>query len=287
MTTTNSTDDYSEWIGRTEIVADDLSPATALAAASTFDEGIEQFGQGAKLPPLWHWFYFLPKAGQSQLDSDGHPRRAANSLLPPIPYPRRMFAGARLNWQRPLVIGHPARREAVIRNVVMKSGRSGALAFVTVNYRLIQAGELCLEEEQDIVYRQPGPPLPAPQPIKFAAVPADAWSRVIVPDTRLLFRFSALTFNAHRIHYDRPYAMDEEGYPGLVVHGPLTAILLLKLARQNISREVLAFSFRSQAPLFDLAPFRLVATPVESRVELEAQGPDAMTAMIATAEFAD
>ena len=122
---------------------------------------------------------------------------------------------------------------------------------------------------------------------KFAAVPADAWSRVIVPDTRLLFRFSALTFNAHRIHYDRPYAMDEEGYPGLVVHGPLTAILLLKLARQNISREVLAFSFRSQAPLFDLAPFRLVATPVESRVELEAQGPDAMTAMIATAEFAD
>lgn len=146
--------------------------------------------------------------------------------------------------------------------------------------------DLCIEEEQDIVYRQPGPPLPPIQNVELPAVPDGAWSRTVVPDTRLLFRFSALTFNAHRIHYDRPYAISEEGYPGLVVHGPLTALLLLQLVRQNTSRAVLNFRFRSQAPLFDLAPFRLVGVPANSQVELQAVGPDAKTAMTATAELA-
>ena len=126
----------------------------------------------------------------------------------------------------------------MIRDIVKKSGRSGELAFVTVGYRILQENALCLEEEQDIVYRQPGPPLSAPEPAELPPVPDGAWSRNVVPDTRLLFRFSALTFNAHRIHYDRPYAMQEEGYPGLVVHGPLTAMLLLQLVRDNTSRPV-------------------------------------------------
>ena len=281
---TDTTEDYAKWIGQTEIVEDDISPAPALAAAATVDDTVTQFGKGAALPPLWHWFYFLPKVPQARLGSDGHPQRGG--FMPPIPYPRRMFAGARLHFHRPLVIGQPARREGVVRNVVQKSGRSGSLAFVTVGYSFLQQGEVCIDEEQDIVYREPGPPIPAPQPIELPPVPEGAWSRIVAPDTRLLFRFSALTFNAHRIHYDRPYAISEEGYPGLVVHGPLTAILLLELVRHNTSGCVAGFSFRGQAPLFDLAPFRLVGMPSDGRVELEAQGPDGKTAMNATAELA-
>ena len=262
--------DFSQWIGRSEIVVDDISPATAQAAAATFDEDPLHFWAGSELPPLWHWFYFLPKASQSQLGDDGHPRRETGSFMPPIPFPRRMFAGARLRWHRPLIIGRTARREAVIRKIETKSGRSGALTLVTAAYTYHQEQaigpaqlpkddqaqsadfDLCIEEEQDIVYREPGPPLPPPQPFELPVLPDGAWSRTIGPDTRLLFRFSALTFNAHRIHYDRPYAKSEEGYPGLVVHGPLTAMLLLRLVRENTDRPVASFSFRSQAPLYDL-----------------------------------
>ncbi|MBK9712937.1 MAG: acyl-CoA dehydrogenase [Kouleothrix sp.] len=280
---TETTDDFGAWIGRTETVEDDISPAAALAAAATLDDTATRLGRGDALPPLWHWFYFLPRAPQSRLGEDGHPQRGG--FIPPIPYPRRMFAGARLRFHRPLAIGQPARREGVIRNVVQKSGRSGSLAFVTVGYSFYQQGELCIDEEQDIVYREPGPPVPAPQPIELPPLPAGAWSRLVAPDTRLLFRFSALTFNAHRIHYDRPYAIGEEGYPGLVVHGPLTAVMLLELVRHSAARPIVGFSFRGQAPLFDLAPFRLVAIPASDRVELEAQGPDGKIALIATAEL--
>ncbi|HMQ53914.1 MAG TPA: acyl-CoA dehydrogenase, partial [Anaerolineae bacterium] len=280
MTTT--TEDYTQWIGRTEVVEDDLSPAAALAAAATLDDTTTPLSQGNPLPPLWHWFYFLPKAPQATLGSDGHPQRGG--FMPRIPYPRGMFAGARLRFHRPLVTGQAARREGVIRNVTQKSGRSGSLAFVTVGYSYHQQDQLCLEEEQDIVYREPGPPVPAPQPMDLPAVPAGAWSRLITPDPRLLFRFSALTFNAHRIHYDRPYALNEEGYPGLVVHGPLTAILLVELVRQHTSRPLVGFNFRGQAPLFDLAPFRLVGLPAGNLIELKAKSPDGKKAMTATAE---
>ena len=297
---TNTTDQFSQWIGRSETITDDISAATAQAAAATFDENPEQFVSGIELPPLWHWFYFLPKAVQSQLGSDGHPQRDAGSFMPPLPLPRRMFAGARLIWRRPLIIGWTVRRDAVICKIDTKSGRSGALKLVTVAYRYYQKkttstaylpkddqeravdSDLCIEEEQDIVYREPGPPLPPPQPVKMPVVPDGAWSRTIVPDTRLLFRFSALTFNAHRIHYDRPYATGEEGYPGLVVHGPLTAMLLLNLVRENTPRAVASYRFRSQAPLYDLAPLRLVAVASNGCIELQAEGPDAKSAMIGT-----
>lgn len=280
---TETTEAYSRWIGGTETVEDDIGLAPTLAAAAMLDDTVTQFTKGAALPPLWHWFYFLPKAPQSRLDGDGHPQRGG--FLPPIPYPRRMFAGARLRFHRPLTIGQPATRAGVIRNIVEKSGRSGSLAFVTVGYQFLQQGEVCIDEEQDIVYREPGPPVPAPEPVTLPPVPEGAWSRTVVPDTRLLFRFSALTFNAHRIHYDRPYALNEEGYPGLVVHGPLTAILLLELVRHNSPRPVVGFSFRGQAPIFDLAPFRLVAQPGGDQVELEAQGPNGKPALVATAEL--
>jgi len=271
--------DFRQWIGRTEQVDDPLSRVQAQAVQAMLDEPGAPLVDGDELPLPWHWFHFLPRTPQAGLDTDGHPRRGG--FLPPIPYPRRMFAGARMQAYRPLRVGVPAVREGTIRDVVMKSGKSGALAFVTVAYRFQQDGLLCLEEEQDIVYREPGAAVAAPSPVALPPPPAGAWSRTLQPDSRLLFRFSALTFNAHRIHYDRGYAMTVEGYPGLVVHGPLTAALLLQLVRHATARPVATFSFRGVAPLFDLGPIRLLGRPADGGVELEAQGPDGAAALLA------
>ncbi|MCC7051954.1 MAG: MaoC family dehydratase N-terminal domain-containing protein [Gemmatimonadaceae bacterium] len=282
---TDAVPDFREWIGRTETVLDGLSPEHARRAAATFDDEVTGVGADDPLPPLWQWFYFLPFAAQSALDVDGHPQRGG--FLPPIPYPRRMFAGSRMVFHRPLRLGQPAAREGEIRNVVMKSGRSGSLAFVTVQYRFTQGGVLCVEEEQDIVYREPGAAVSAPVAAPLAPATAGEWRRTITPDARLLFRFSALTFNAHRIHYDRPYAEREEGYPGLIVHGPLTAMLLADLVRRNTGRPIASFSFRGLAPLFDLAPFHLSGTPSGDSVDLVALAPDLTPALSAQVNLRD
>lgn len=274
---------YADWVGRTETVEELIGAGPALAAAATLDDTGSAFTDGAALPPLWHWFYFLPKAPQSAIGPDGHPRRGG--FLPPIPLPRRMFAGARLTFPEPLRIGRDAQRHAEIRAVSQKSGRSGLLAFVTVGYTIRQDGRTCVEEEQDIVYRQPGAPVGAPVAAPLPPPPEHSWWRMIAPDPVLLFRFSALTFNAHRIHYDRPYAMAEEGYPGLVVHGPLTALLLIELLRAHAKRPVASFSFRGQAPLFDLSPFRIMAVANGDAVTLAAHGPDGGVAMSAEVRF--
>lgn len=276
---------YADWIGATETTEDDLSPAAALRVAATLDDPGGNFAVGAPLPPVWQWFYFLPRAPQSRIGADGHPEKGG--FMPPIDLPRRMFAGARMRFHRPLSIGRPATREGTIRSIADKSGRSGRLMFVTVGYTFRQDGQVCIEEEQDIVYREPGAPVPAPQPAELPALDQGARSRMVQPDPALLFRFSAITFNAHRIHYDRPYATDVEGYPGLVVHGPLTAILLMELVRGHTDGAVAGFEFRGRAPLFDLAPFRVAATPNDAgRIMLEAHGPDGRPAMTATAETA-
>jgi 3-methylfumaryl-CoA hydratase len=273
------------WIGRTETLTDELAVSPALAAAATLDDTESRLEPGAPLPPLWQWFYFLPRAPQSRLGPDGHPERGG--FLPPIALPRRMFAGARMRFHRPLVIGHPAERRGTIRDVSEKDGRSGRLAFVTVGYEFHQDGALCIEEEQDIVYREAGAPVPAPAPQTLPPLAEGSWSGMVAPSPTLLFRFSALTFNAHRIHYDRPYATEVEGYPGLVVHGPLTAVLLMELVRRHAPGRVRHFEFRGQAPLFDLAPFRVAASPAaDGDVLLEAHGPDGRTAMTATAALA-
>lgn len=271
------------WIGRTQRVEDDIAIAPARAAAATLDAESTPVEAGCPLPPLWHWFYFLPTAPQRKLSPDGHPERG--DFMPPVSLPRRMFAGARIRFAKPLLVGAGATREGTIRDVRLKSGRSGALAFVTVKYEYRQDGEVCIEEEQDIVYREPGDPVPAPAIVDLPELPPSTWSREIQPDSRLLFRFSALTFNAHRIHYDRPYAQEEEGYPGLVVHGPLTAILLADLVHRRTERPIATFSFRGRAPLFDLAPFRLEGRLEGDRVELEARGPDGRVALSAEVEL--
>jgi 3-methylfumaryl-CoA hydratase len=274
-------DNFQAWIGRTETTTDPMSCVQAQSAQAMLDDPGTALVNGEALPPLWHWFYFLPRAPQAGLDADGHPQRGG--FLPPIPYPRRMFAGARVQWHRPLVVGVPAQRESRIGNVLMKSGKSGRLAFVTVTNRFVQDGELCIEESQDIVYREPSDRVNAPVATDWPPLPEGSWTRVLQPDTRLLFRFSALTFNAHRIHYDRAYASEVEGYPGLVVHGPLTAILLSELVRHSTARPMHAFSFRGVAPLFDLGPVRLVGTLEGDKLALQAQGPDGTAALVASA----
>lgn len=274
-----------DWIGRTERVEDALSPWPARAVAAMLDDAAMAADDPAELPPLWQWFYFLQPARQSRLSMDGHPERGG--FLPPVPLPRRMFAGARLRFHQPLEIDRPATREGVIRDVTSKNGRSGALTFVTVGYEFHQGGKLCIEEEQDIVYREPGEPIARPEPVEPEPVPEGSWWREVEADSRLLFRFSALTFNAHRIHYDRPYAAQEEGYPGLIVHGPLTAVLLAQLIASHTPRRIAAFSFRGKAPLFDLDPFRLIGHPDGDRVELEVRRSDGHTTQTATAELAD
>lgn len=198
-----------------------------------------------------------------------------------------MFVGARLTFHQPLRMGVPAIRDGTIRDVTLKSGRSGALAFVTVAYRYTQNDVLCLEEEQDIVYREAGLTVAAPV-VRDAFLPSlssGGASCTVTPDPRLLFRFSALTFNAHRIQYDRDYARSSEGYPGLVVHGPLTAMLLLRPAEQQTTRPIERFSFRGIRPLFDLAPFRLVAQTNTHSVSLEAHAPDHAVAVTAIASL--
>lgn len=272
---------YAAWIGRQERIEEELALAPVQATLATLDDDKRKLGPGDALPPLWHWFYFLPRVPGSRIGKDGHPERGG--FLPPVALPRRMFAGARLKFLHPLIIGRPATRIGTVRNITEKHGGSGTLVFVAVEYKIEQDGRVCVEEEQDIVYREPGARVPAPAVKDLPAPPAGAWSRTIAPDPVLLFRFSALTFNAHRIHYDRPYAVNEEGYPGLVVHGPLTAVLLLDLVHRHTDRTVSAYTFRGRAPLFDLAPFRLVGQTKDNTVELEAVGPDGVVAMSATA----
>jgi 3-methylfumaryl-CoA hydratase len=270
----------SDWIGREESLTETLAPSQALGAAAMLDLDASKIGDGSALPLLWHWFYFLPRAPQSKLSADGHPERGG--FLPPITLPRRMFAGARVTVHQLLTLGRPATRQGTILNVRETSGKSGKLAFVTVGYRFIQDGVTCLEEEQDIVYREPGAPVPSPVAAERPALASDAFSQEFTPDSRLLFRFSALTFNAHRIHYDRPYAMAEEGYPGLVVHGPLIALLLAELAQRNAPRSIATFSFKGMAPLFDIGSVRLSGVPGE-RISLAAHAVDGTQTMAAEA----
>ncbi|MGQ2979485.1 MAG: FAS1-like dehydratase domain-containing protein [Polaromonas sp.] len=248
------------WVGKTETLSDSITAAPVRALSATLDRDDADPAPGTPLPELWHWLYFLPMARQSGLGPDGHPQRGG--FLPPVPLPRRMWAGGRLQWHQQLLqVGDAVTRTSRIESVTHKSGRTGDLVFVLVKHEVRNAQGLALSEEHDIVYRanpQAGDPVPAPQ----AAPQQAAWSREIVPDDVLLFRYSALTFNGHRIHYDRKYVTEVEGYPGLIVHGPLIATLLADLLRRNLpGARLLKFEFRAVRPVFDLWPFKLHGLP--------------------------
>ncbi|PWG65819.1 FAS1-like dehydratase domain-containing protein [Spiribacter halobius] len=255
-----------QWIGRTESATEQLErwPVTALLAA--LDRPPEDWpATGDPIPPTAHWTYFVPRVRQSRIGADGHPERG--DFLPPIPLPRRMWAGSRIRYLAPLTLGEDVTRTATVKSVTTKEGRSGLLAFVTVEYSYAGAAGPALVEEQDLVYRE-NPPADAPPPQPRPA-PADAaWSREIHPDEPLLFRYSAVTFNAHRIHYDQPYTTEVEGYPGLIVHGQLIATFLLDAwRREHPERQLESFSFRAMSPLYCGAPFHAEGRPGEAEGE--------------------
>ncbi len=258
-------DHLKSWINKSEQHHDVIAHQKVAALAATLDCAAPL--DGAPLPPLWHWMYFWAIAPQSELGEDGHPKRGG--FLPPVPLPRRMWAGGRLTFQSALPIGSHATRTSRILGVDVKTGKSGTLAFVTVQHEIASNNSVHVVEEHDIVYRDL-PPAGVAAPTTPAA-PTDAlWSKTITPDPVLLFRYSALTFNGHRIHYDRSYVTEVEGYPGLIVHGPLIATLLLGLVSENMpTAQVAAFSFRAVSPLFDIEPFTLCGQPSEDGVTIK------------------
>ena len=236
-----------DWVGKQEVVVDDIHPWRARALAATLDRPHAP-APGDPLPGLWHWVYFLPIVPTAELGGDGHPRRGG--FLPPVPLERRMWAGGRLTFHDALRVGEAVEKTSTILKVSEKEGRAGRMAFVTVRHALRTARGLAIEEEQDIVYLAmpkvwtPPDPVPLPEPLD--------WREPRPVDRVLLFRFSALTFNAHRIHVDLTYATEVERYPGLVVHGPLQAMLLFAAAGDHVpGREPAGFTFRGVRPLFD------------------------------------
>ena len=277
------------WVGTRETSSDVIDARPVVLLSATLDRDDPPPRRGDPLPPLWHWLYFLPGYRESEVGPDGHAKRGG--FLPPMPLPRRMWAGSRIEWQRPLTIGDEVTRSSSIVSVTPKRGRSGELVFVVVRHELSTTAGLALAEEHDIVYRELAAPDADRKPIPDATTASGpgVWNRRIVPDDVLLFRYSALTFNSHRIHYDRRYVTEVEGYPGLVVHGPLLATLLVDLLRRQRPGAVLRrFEFRAVKPLFDIAPFDVCGRPEDdgSHFSLWAQGADGALAMRATATAA-
>ncbi|MEV6110755.1 MaoC family dehydratase N-terminal domain-containing protein [Streptomyces sp. NPDC051940] len=260
-----------------------VTAAPAKAFAGVLDQQAPSTGVGDALPPLWHWLYLLDRPAQSDLGEDGHPRQGG-LFLPPLPDRRRMFGGGRLEFRAPIRIGDLLTRRSEIADLRVRRGGSGWLLLVTVRHVYLVDGEVRTVEEQDLVYKQPDPAQAAARiPDTAEPGPAASWSYVLRPDPTLLFRFSALTYNAHRIHYDRDYATGVEGYPDLVVHGPLLALSLLELPRRFApDRTVASFAFRSRAPLF--APEEIVVSgfPEDDRAVLTAGRPGAAPGITAT-----
>jgi 3-methylfumaryl-CoA hydratase len=245
---------HRDWIGRSETVEELVTETPLKAMLATLGRQTADTLPLKKVPALWHWLYFLELASWHKLAADGHQQRGV--FLPPIDLPRRMWAGSEVQFHSPLLVNTESRRESTISNIEEKQGRSGKLAFVTVKHEIYCADRLAITETQTIVYREAASDA---RPAGGQAAPIDPdFTHTISPDPLLLFRYSALTFNAHRIHYDRPYATETEGYPGLVVHGPLLATMLMDLLlSEHPQANIESFEFRAVKPVFDLAPFQV------------------------------
>lgn len=275
---------YRAWIGRTETARDLVTASPVARLAATLDRDDPPPKIGDVLPPVWHWLFFLDAVPMRGLGPDGHAARGG--FLPPVALPRRMWAGGRFRFPAPIRIGDEIERRSEVVDVSTKQGRSGPLVFCTVRHTISNGAGVCAVEEHDIVYR--GLPAHGEPPAPAQAPPGEAaFARNIAPDPVLLFRFSALTFNGHRIHYDHPYATKVEGYPGLIVHGPLLATLLLDLVRRERPQATIAeFGFRAFRPVFDTGPFRIAGKPAGDGLLLWAEDNGGALAMRAEAQLA-
>jgi 3-methylfumaryl-CoA hydratase len=237
---------WRRWIGRSQETSEVIDLVRARAMQATLDDAAPPLEAGDPLPPLWHWLYFWDATAHATLGPDGHAARG--EFLPPVNLPRRMLAGGRIQFLRPLAAGSMAKRRSTVADISKKHGSSGQLAFVTIEHEISDKTGPCIQEQQDIVFRELSKPGEVPH--RGEAAPA------VLPWRQ--FRYSALTFNGHRIHYDLKYATEEEGYPGLVVHGSLLATLMAGLVhRQAPDRQITSFQYRAMRPVFDTAPFTI------------------------------
>jgi 3-methylfumaryl-CoA hydratase len=278
--------DLKRHVGRKEVATDVVTAAQANLLRLTFGRPEPELKDGDALPPGWHVIYFTPRVAPQDLRPDGTPAHSA--LMPDMPLPRRMFAGQSFRFHRPLRIGQTLRQETELTDISLKSGATGTLVFTTVVSRISGPEGLAVEDERRIVYREEVKAGDRNQAPRREPVPDDVpWRRTITPDPILLFRFSALTFNSHRIHYDPEWAIKTEGYPALVVHGPLTQTLLIDFARDHAGgRAFTSFTTQARAPLFDGAPFELRGKSSGNGCELWAVTPEGTVAMSAQVEFA-
>lgn len=272
LVTPSQLDFWREWIGRTEECAERLDPEAARRYAAALGEELDV---ESRPPSLMHWAFFLPVFRAQDIGPDGHPARGG--FIPPIALPRRMFAGSSMRFEAELRLGRDARRLSTIRDVTHKTGRTGELVLVEIEHRIEQDGRTCIEEKQTLVYRGAGEPQPAIVPLPVPPAGDEPWNPGVVD----LFRFSAVTFNSHRIHYDLPYATQVEGYPALVVHGVYTAARLHRLARGE-GPALRQFAFRAMAPLFQGQPIALVRGEGDEANEVRALRCDGALAMSAT-----
>jgi 3-methylfumaryl-CoA hydratase len=272
------------WIGRTTSAHDVITPRLAEELRVTLDRDGPPFREGDQCPLAIHWCLAPPTVPRARLGPDGHPARGV--FLPPLPLPRRMWAAGRLEFFDSLCVGDRVERHSKIADVNVKEGRSGRLCFVAVDHEISTPRGLALKERHDIVYRDApsGDGQPA-APSRQEAPRKTQWSEAKVADAVMLFRYSALTFNGHRIHYDRQYVTEVEGYPGLIVHGPLQATLLIEFAASIRSVGPKAFSFRALNPLFDGQEFTLNAAESDGAVDLWITGPDGRTTMAGKAQW--
>lgn len=287
MTDTMNVNHLRDWIGSSEILTDTVSLEHARAISATLDRDVA-LQMGDALPPLWHWAFFKPITPTSSIGRDGHPK--LGDFLPPIPLPRRMWVGGSLDYHRALRIGDQITRTTTIADVTAKTGRNGDLVFLTLDHEIASGDALLIRETQNIVYRasaEPRTEVPLRKLTKVAISerPEADWRVPLVPNPVLLFRYSALTFNSHRIHYDRSYAQLEEGYPDLVVQGPLTATLLVQRMVSKFGPALKAFSFRAVQPLFCDEPLSLCGREMNDGIELWAETPSGAVAMTGIARY--
>lgn len=263
-----STTDLSAWLGKSQTVVDRLDPNHAACIAVTLGEPVPALGD--VIPPLWHWAYFLETVPISMTGTDGHPARG--SFLPPADNRNRMWAGGRVMFDGALKVGVQAEKTSTVTAIQEKKGRTGSLLFVTVKHDIVQNGKLVVSEEQDIVYREPSPP----KLVGSEPAPAAQWTEQINPTAVLLFRYSAVTFNSHRIHYDYPYVTATEGYPGLVVHGPMIATLMCQAFRHaNPGARLKQLTYRGLRPLIAPTPFTVagsIVAPGQAQLWAEQDG---------------
>ncbi len=279
--TLNSNNFLDQWIGKTETNEDYISAGQANLMCATMGL-LKTLKKGDELPALWHWIYFLSAKVPNELGLDGHPK--LGGFLPPVKLPMRMWAGGRFVFYRPIKIGDVAIKKSKVEAIKHKQGKTSDLCFITVSHSIFIDDQICIREEHDIVYKN----APKTNDVRTPIEPPKKidWHRKVITNPTLLFRYSALTFNGHRIHYDREYAKTTELYPNLVVHGPLIATLLANFSTEKLDKQTLkSFEFKALAPIFDQAPFYLNARHNNNIVNLWASDVNGGLALKAKATF--